>query len=192
MQVPQVAAMKLSVRHNTVVYAIIVLLCVGGCAAPTKPGVPGADHAPDEKAAVLAAVDRCLGAMSARDTKAYAAAITPDGMTYSQRWVDGKWHLRRRSNQQDIDMLDDESEAISEAYWEPTVLIRGPLAVVWAPYEFRRDGKVSHCGVDVFEMLKLDGRWVMGNAMWTVEPGACDELQPRSATQKQPVGLTIR
>ena len=75
------------------------------------------------------------------------------------------------------------------ADWEPTVLIRGPIAVVWAPYEFRRDGKVSHCGVDVFNMLKVDGRWLIGNAMWTVEPEACDELKPRRGDRKSLVEL---
>ena len=33
----------------------------------------------------------------------------------------------------------------------PVVHVRGSLAVVWTPYEFWRDGKTSHCGVDVFE-----------------------------------------
>jgi hypothetical protein len=39
-------------------------------------------------------------------------------------------------------------------YWSPTVLIRGSLAAVWAPYEFWIDGRTSHCGVDVFDCVK--------------------------------------
>ncbi|MBK9064929.1 MAG: hypothetical protein IPL89_17350 [Acidobacteria bacterium] len=47
------------------------------------------------------------------------------------------------------------------------------IAVVWAPYEFWIDGKTSHCGIDVFDFVKVDGAWRVANAMWTVEPNAC-------------------
>ncbi len=168
---------------------LVILLSISGCASTKQCIHAGADFAPDEEEAVLAAVDEVLLAMAAGDKTAYARALTPEGMTYSQRWADGKWLLRRRSNQEDIDMLDDETEAVAEVYWDPTVFIRGPIAVVWTPYEFRRGGAVSHCGVDVFEMLKIDGRWIMGNAMWTVEPGACQELKPTSGSRIRPQEL---
>ena len=160
------------------IVASLFSVFLAGCAS-ARPRLPaGADFAPAEEAAILDAIDRFSVAMASRDAAAYADSITPDGMTYSQRWVDGQWRLRRRTNQYHIDTLNDESSVLNETYWEPTVLIRGPMAVVWAPYRFRIDGKVSHCGIDVFEMLKIDGRWIMGNAMWTVEPEACNELRP--------------
>jgi hypothetical protein len=172
---------------------VIVLLCsllMVGCAS-TRPRLPaGADFSPAEEAAVLDAVDRVLVAMGARDAAAYADSLTSDGMTYSQRWMDGQWRLRRRTNQHHIDTLNDEASVLTETYWEPTVLIRGPIAVVWASYEFRIDGEVSHCGVDCFEMLKIDGRWIMGNAMWTVEPEACHELRPRRGATIRPAEST--
>jgi hypothetical protein len=165
-------------RHVLRVVAMMTFISLLGCASPQPRKAPGADAAPDEAAAVLAAVDRTLLAMEARDKTAYAQSMTPDGMTYSQRLIDGQWRLRARTNQQDVDTINDETDVMQETYWEPTVLIRGPIAVVWAPYEFRINGEISHCGVDAFEMLKIDGRWVMGNAMWTVEPDACDDLRP--------------
>jgi hypothetical protein len=30
-----------------------------------------------------------------------------------------------------------------ERYWSPTVMIRGSMAMVWAPYEFQIDRKTS-------------------------------------------------
>ncbi len=38
--------------------------------------------------------------------------------------------------------------------WDPVVTRRGPLAVLWAPYEFQRNGKTTHCGIDVFNLVK--------------------------------------
>lgn len=57
---------------------------------------------------------------------------------------------------------------------------RGDLAVLWAPYEFQLNGKTTHCGVDVFNLLKSDGRWKIAGASWTVEPDACAELKPKT------------
>ena len=45
--------------------------------------------------------------------------------------------------------------------------------MVWRPYEFWEDGKTSHCGVDVFDFVKIDGRWRVSNSTWTVKPEAC-------------------
>jgi hypothetical protein len=76
--------------------------------------------------------------------------------------------------------------AFKERYWDPVVHVRGGLAVVWTPYEFWRDGKTSHCGVDVFEMVKEQGTWKIGNAMWTVEPDACPSLRPSDKSRLRP------
>ena len=40
-----------------------------------------------------------------------------------------------------------------------TIKIDGPLAMVWAPYKFYYDGKFSHCGVDCFQLVRVDGSW---------------------------------
>lgn len=65
-------------------------------------------------------------------------------------------------------------------------MIRGGIAVVRAPYEFWVDGETSHCGVDVFDFVKTDGRWLVSNSMWTVEPEACDELRPVYGSKLRP------
>ena len=37
--------------------------------------------------------------------------------------------------------------------------IDGPMATVWAPYEFYYKGKFSHCGVDHFVFIREEGLW---------------------------------
>jgi hypothetical protein len=185
-------ASKSWIGHSQRWIVMCILHSLFGCAGVERCTHPGADTTPDEEAAVLDAVDRVLQAMATGDIPTYSNLLTPDGMTYSQRLIDGQWSLQRRSNQEDINLIATEKQTIAERYWQPTVLIRGPMAVVWAPYEFRKDGNVSHCGVDVFEMLKIDGRWIMGNAMWTVEPGGCDRLRPPTGTLIRPQEPAIR
>jgi hypothetical protein len=39
------------------------------------------------------------------------------------------------------------------------IKIDGELASVWAPYKFYVDDKFSHCGVDVFQLMKTAAGW---------------------------------
>jgi hypothetical protein len=39
------------------------------------------------------------------------------------------------------------------------VKIDGELAMVWAPYKFYVGDKFSHCGVDSFQLIKINGEW---------------------------------
>jgi hypothetical protein len=39
------------------------------------------------------------------------------------------------------------------------IKIDGDLASVWAPYKFYLDDKFSHCGVDVFQLMKTTAGW---------------------------------
>ena len=40
-----------------------------------------------------------------------------------------------------------------------TVKIDGDLAIAWTPYTFYYNGKFSHCGVDSFQLVRVNGRW---------------------------------
>src|SRR4029077_8294236 len=35
--------------------------------------------------------------------------------------------------------------------------------VVWAPFEFLVDGKVDHCGTDLFNLVRTDGKWLIAS-----------------------------
>jgi hypothetical protein len=40
-----------------------------------------------------------------------------------------------------------------------TIKIDGPMAAVWTPYKFYVGSNFSHCGVNSFQMVRLDGQW---------------------------------
>jgi hypothetical protein len=39
------------------------------------------------------------------------------------------------------------------------IKIDGPMAAVWTPYEFYVDDKFSHCGVDAYNLARINGEW---------------------------------
>ena len=140
-----------------------------------------------EEAAVLEAMDRFMTAISETDLEAQAAMKTRDGMTYQWRPAEGGgMHITAYPNSYWHAPARDDGRVLRERYWSPTVMIRGGIAVVWAPYEFWIDGETSHCGVDVVDFVKVDGEWLVANAMWTVEPEACAELRPSDLSTLRP------
>lgn len=64
---------------------------------------------------------------------------------------------------------------LTERYWDEELLISDHLAVFWAPYDLHINGEFSHCGIDVLNLIKIDGQWKIGHAMWTIQPHGCDE-----------------
>ena len=48
---------------------------------------------------------------------------------------------------------------LDERLSNPIVSVEDGLATVWVDYEFYADGKYSHCGVDVFMLVKTADGW---------------------------------
>ena len=40
-----------------------------------------------------------------------------------------------------------------------TIKIDGPLAIAWTPYKFYYNGNFSHCGVNSFQLVRMNGQW---------------------------------
>lgn len=46
-----------------------------------------------------------------------------------------------------------------ERLWTYDIQIDGPMAYAWTEYTFYRNGQLSHCGVNVFEMMQSESGW---------------------------------
>jgi hypothetical protein len=51
------------------------------------------------------------------------------------------------------------TQAYNERITFDAVKIDGELAMAWAPYRFYLGETFSHCGVDAFQLVKIDGEW---------------------------------
>lgn len=59
------------------------------------------------------------------------------------------------------------------------VKIHEGMAMAWVPYEFRLNGEFSHCGVDVFTLVKKDEKWKIINLSYSIEKEGCEELKEK-------------
>lgn len=170
------------------------LLCA--CA----PDAPDTRERTPEETAVLEAVDRFFATMTAKDSVGARAVLDPDGDFVSIRWnEEGRAVVRRASSRDYLNTLAEGPQSYLERVWDSEVRIHGPIAIVWTPYDFHIDGAFSHCGVDLFQLLKTDAGWVITGGTYTVERTGCPEspLGPpaappateRSATAPEPPPL---
>jgi hypothetical protein len=106
--------------------------------------------------AVLAPIQAMFAGMSARDAAAIKKPTLPGGVMVLMRegkptqmtFEDFATRVAKPGKQQ-----------IEEKIHDPLVRIDNDLAVVWAPFDFLVDGKVSHCGTDLFNLVRQDGEW---------------------------------
>jgi hypothetical protein len=114
---------------------------------------------PDEQA-VLAPVQALFDGMAKRDADAIKKPLLTGGTMVLMR--DGK------PTQMTFDAFADQvgkpgRAHIEERIHDPLVRIDHDLAVVWAPFEFLVDGKVDHCGTDLFNLVRTDGKWLIAS-----------------------------
>ena len=50
-------------------------------------------------------------------------------------------------------------DSLDERITFETIKIDGPLAIAWTPYKFYYAGNFSHCGVNSFQLVRINGRW---------------------------------
>ena len=113
-----------------------------------------------EEQAVLAPIHAMFDGMSKRDAAAIKAPTLPGGTMVLMR--DGK--PAQMTFEAFAERVGKPGKAeIEERIHDPLVRIDNDLAVVWAPFDFLVDGKVDHCGTDLFNMVRVDGKWLIAS-----------------------------
>lgn len=135
--------------------------------------VPAQASEADNKREVLAAVQGFFDALAAKDEGRLMAAVMPEGRISSQRTRDGVTRMRTLGWAEWAKSVAGAPDALEETMHGPKVRVKGTVASVWTYYTFRLNGKFSHCGIDVFDMAKLEGRWKIVNISYTSETEGC-------------------
>ncbi|HEX5653700.1 MAG TPA: nuclear transport factor 2 family protein [Chitinophagaceae bacterium] len=65
-------------------------------------------------------------------------------------------------------------DAADERIVFETLKIDGPLAIAWTPYKFYYNGQFSHCGVNSFQLVRLNGQWKIQYLIDTRRKQGCE------------------
>jgi hypothetical protein len=136
------------------------------------PFAAGAQRVAGDSLAAIAVADSALAVISRSDFVALTNLMIDEAMTYSIRNRDARpvYSARSRSDQR----IAPTGQRIDERGFQPIALVSGRLATVWMPYDLYRDGRWSHCGVDVFTMFRLEAGWKIAAMAWSVDqPPVC-------------------
>lgn len=126
-------------------------------AVVAAPALATAPPSATRHTAVLAPVRAFFAAMARYDQAGMRAQVLPAGMATLMR--DGKPVQLALGDF--VDHVKPGKSRIEERIRDPQVRVDDNIAVVWAPYVFLLDGKPHHCGTDVFNLVRVDGRWLI-------------------------------
>jgi hypothetical protein len=132
---------------------IILLIIIANCSK-----APAQQPATD---AIKQTVNNMFTAMRKGDStllrSTFAKGIVFHGVATQK---DGTSKLANEDPNEFIKMVGTPHKAVyDERIVFQDIKIDGDLASVWAPYKFYVDDKFSHCGVDVFQLMKTDSGW---------------------------------
>ena len=130
--------------------------------APTSPTIAHETPSPDsaEQQAVLAPITQMFDGMSKRDAALIKQPVLAGGTMVLMR--DGK-PMQMTFEDFATRVGKPGTTKIEERIHDPLVRVDNDLAVVWAPFEFLVDGKVDHCGTDLFNLVRVDGKWIIAS-----------------------------
>ena len=67
------------------------------------------------------------------------------------------------------------SDKWDEQIYRVDISADGPMAIVWAPYKFFLGDKFSHCGVNVFTLIRMSSGWKITSITDTRRKEGCLE-----------------
>ena len=149
----------------------MILPLLAALAVQTATPLPPPDA---ETAAVLAPITRLFAALTAKDGAQILAQTRAGGRaTAIVAMPDGTHEVRTRNWSEFATSIRDAPSRLEERLINPAVEIDGDIAMVWSPYVFVIDGKVSHCGTDHFDMIRDAGGWKILSITWTQRSTDC-------------------
>ncbi|MEO0972698.1 MAG: nuclear transport factor 2 family protein, partial [Pseudomonadota bacterium] len=160
-------------------FAIITLLLSAGCVACATTFLESPKLTSDAaaRAEVRAFVDRVFEAIASNDPAQWRPLLSEQARTLSFREsadTEGELLMRERAYRDVLSAMTPSAARYFERWTgEPTVLVHGPLAVVWGEYDFWIDEAFSHCGIDTVNLARIGGEWKIAHFMWTVEREGC-------------------
>lgn len=109
---------------------------------------------------VKAAVNKLFISMATADSAGIVASFSDNSVLQSISEKDGKTTVETEKVTDFAHIIGglQRSDADEQIKFN-TIKIDGPLALVWAPYNFFYKGKFSHCGIDCFQLVRINGEW---------------------------------
>lgn len=140
--------------------AIVVSLLFATGAAAQEPTIKSAAGPEADVAAVREVVVGVFDAMRAADTTSLASWFHPEARLISTSRQQG----RPVAGVEEVSAFTNavgapHDKVYDERVWDLEIRVDGDLAVAWMPYAFYLGDQFSHCGVDLFQLVRTADGW---------------------------------
>lgn len=113
-----------------------------------------------EQKAVFQMVMQVFNGMKQGDSSMVKNAFTGNPQAYTIYSKDGETVHKKDNIQKFYDAIGTPHEKDWNEYsWNYNIKIDGALAQVWCDYAFYLEDQFSHCGVDAFQLVKVNSDW---------------------------------
>ena len=135
-------------------------------------------QAKDDAKDALAVVNNLFDMMAAHKPAEIIALHTPESQLVAiMKNKEGKSVTRSFTAEAFSKNFAERRAELKEDMYAPETKVFGDLALVWGRYVFFVNGKISHCGVNAFHLVRTDAGWKIAGASSTMEPQGCTEQE---------------
>lgn len=134
-------------------------------------------HAQSTEDSVKAAVNKLFEGMKNGDASLVNDSFADSAILQTiARNKEGKMIIRNEQVKNFAEFVSKQKKgAADERVSFETIKIDGPLAIAWTPYKFYYEGKFSHCGVNSFQLVRMNGQWKIQYLIDTRRREGCEE-----------------
>ncbi len=113
-----------------------------------------------------------MESFNAKDEAAMTALAMDGAMVTVIEEKDGEDRLQTLPLDRLISSIAGAPVPMEEPIWNMRVMRDGPVATVVASFDFLIDGQRSHCGTNIFNLVRVEGEWrIAGIAYSHIEQG---------------------
>ncbi len=133
----------------------------------------------NDKADALGLVNKLFDEMAAANAAGILATGTAENQLVAvQKMKDGKTRISVINGEQFTKFFT-KPGAVKEVMYDPKVEVNGDWAMVWGRYVFFANGKLSHCGINQFNLVRTETGWKIANGASTIDPGDCTDKEKK-------------
>ncbi len=123
---------------------------------------------------VKAVINKMFTAMKEGDGKSLMECFADSAILQTVKEKDGSVSIANEPVKDFADFVATQPKgAADERITFDMVKTDGSLATAWTPYEFYFNGKFSHCGVDSYQLVRINGFWKIQYLIDTRRKAGC-------------------
>ena len=173
---------------------LVLLGALGACQPANNDDEPPAGLAPSndlssfaptdvQRTEILATVQGVFDALGG-DADKLSAVMMPDVTMRSNSIEEDGTVTSSTSTVEGLrDRIVSSGSTMVERMFDSQVMVSGPIATVWTPYDFYTGGEFSHCGIDVVTLLYTQEGWRIMSLDWSRQQPPDCQLHPDGPPQ---------